>query len=508
MGIGEPETTQRVPSPSFRPLQAIVALGSIQALTMLAGLSRTKVLAVVLGPAGVGVASVIDQIVSLVAQLGSLSIPFIGLKFLARARDGAVDETRRIYDALVMLLVMASIAAAAIATGIATIQPSLFGDGLSPYRWAIIVALIGVPPFAIAPLLRNAMAALERHREAAIATFIGAVLTVASAAIGVTASGLVGLYVANALVLVVMVVGMQWYLGRSLGLGFSTDLSVGSAVRALRSQPGLLKFAASMYVLALTSPLAYLLARSMLLSAHGAIEAGLVAAAYGLGVSIRLVLTQANALYLTPLVSRNSPKAEKTTAVAEYLRILIVLVVLSTLIIVIFPAQWLTLLYSARFLDAIPLVTVFVLAEAMLLVAGVYQALLIGFDDLAGFLVCTVVGQLITIVLARALVAPEGGIGVGVAFLVGNSVILVASATRLLRAHGARQVFVPLAPLVIALFAIGAAGWWIPRANGPAAVWRVGAYAAVCAVAFLVLRPDERRWILRPWQARAAARSR
>ncbi|MGI8497280.1 MAG: hypothetical protein ACR2OG_06835 [Gemmatimonadaceae bacterium] len=47
---------------------------------------------------------------SLVAQLGSLSIPFVGLKFLARARDGAADETRRIHDALVMLLVMASIA--------------------------------------------------------------------------------------------------------------------------------------------------------------------------------------------------------------------------------------------------------------------------------------------------------------------------------------------------------------------------------------------------------------
>ncbi len=83
---------------------------------------------------------------------------------------------------------------------------------------------------------------------------------------------------------------MQWYLGRSLGLGLSTNLSTASAVRALRSQPGLTTFAASMYVLALTSPFAYLLARSMLLSTHGAIEAGFVAAAYGIGVSIRLVL--------------------------------------------------------------------------------------------------------------------------------------------------------------------------------------------------------------------------
>jgi len=475
---------------------------------MLAGLARTKLLAVLLGPAGVGVASVIDQIVSLVAQLGSLSIPFVGLKFLARARNGAAGEMRRIYGALAVLLVVASIVAAAIGAGIATIRPSFFGDALAPYRSVILVALIGVPPFAIAPLLRNAMAALERHRESAVAAFIGAVLTVAAAGIGVKASGLLGLYVANALVLIVMIVGMQWYLGRSLGLGFSTGDGIGSAVRALRSQPGLLTFAASMYLLALTSPFSYLLARSMLLATHGAIEAGLVAAAYGIGVSIRLVLNQANGLYLMPLVNRNVPRSEKSAAVADYLRILIVLVVLSTLIFVLFPSQWLRLLYSTKFLDALPLVTVFVLAEAVLLVAGVYQALLIGFDDPRGFLYCTLAGQLSIIALAWGLVASHGGMGVGVAFLVGNSVMLVTSATRLLRAHGARQVFVPLPPLVIALVAIGAAGWWISRPSGPAAVWKAGAYVAACAIAFLFLRPDERRWLLRPWQAPAAARPR
>ena len=79
--------------------------------------------------------------------------------------------------------------------------PSTFGDGLAPYRTALIVALVGVPPFALAPLLRNAMAALERHREPALAAFFTAVLTVGGAAIGVVSGGLVGLYLANAIVL-------------------------------------------------------------------------------------------------------------------------------------------------------------------------------------------------------------------------------------------------------------------------------------------------------------------
>jgi O-antigen/teichoic acid export membrane protein len=507
MGVASPEAVDSTSSSSFRPLQAIVALGAIQALTMLAGLARTKVLAVLLGPSGVGVASVIDQVVSLVAQLGSLSIPFVGLKFLARSRDDGSDETRRIYVALVVLLAIASVIAAALATGVAAARPTTFGDGLAAYRTVLLVALLGVPPFALAPLLRNAMAALERHRESAVAAFLSAVLTVAGAAIGVAMGGLVGLYVANAIVLLLTIAGMQWYLGNSLGLRLTGSTNAAGAAHALRSQPGLTTFAASMYVLALTSPLAYLYARSLLLSTHGAVEAGLVAAAYGIGVSIRLVLNQANGLYLTPLVNRNIPRAERVAAVAEYLRILIVLVVLSTLVFVLFPTQWLALLYSSKFSPAVSMVAVFVMAEATLLVAGVYQALLIGFDDIAGFLVSTVAGQLLTIALARWLVVPSGGIGVGIAFLAGNAVILVATATRLVQRHEGARVFAPLLPLLVALGATGVAGWWVTRASGPGALWKAIAYVGACGLAVLFLRPDERRWILHPWKAPSSIRS-
>ena len=500
MGVAPPEAVDSAPSSSFRPLQAIVALGGIQALTMLAGLARTKVLAVLLGPAGVGVASVIDQVVSLVAQLGSLSIPFVGLKFLSRARDAGIEETRRMYFALVLLLVLASCVAGGVAVGVAAAQPTIFGDGLAPYRNVLLVALSGVPPFALAPLLRNAMAALERHRESAVAAFLGALLTVAGAVAGVKAGGLVGLYVANAVVLVITIIGMQWYLGGTLGLRLSTNARPGAAAAALRSQPGLTTFAASMYVLALTSPLAYLYARSLLLSTHGAIEAGLVAAAYGIGVSIRLVLNQANGLYLTPLVNRGSPKPERIAAVAEYLRILVVLVVLSTLVFVLFPKQWLDVLYSSEFAAAVPIVAIFVMAEAVLLVAGVYQALLIGFDDIGGFLASTVAGQLLTIALAHWLVVPLAGLGVGIAFLAGNGVILIATATRLLRRHGAARAFAPLAPLLIALAATAAAGWWVVRSTGAGVVSRAVGYVVACGLALLFLRPEERRWLFRPWR--------
>ncbi|HEV2131086.1 MAG TPA: hypothetical protein VGR27_08285, partial [Longimicrobiaceae bacterium] len=89
-----PETPTRA---VFRPLQAILALGGIQALTMAAGLARTKILALLLGPAGLGIVGVIDQTISLVTHLGSLSFPFAAVTFLSRRRGEGGQGFARLY---------------------------------------------------------------------------------------------------------------------------------------------------------------------------------------------------------------------------------------------------------------------------------------------------------------------------------------------------------------------------------------------------------------------------
>ena len=80
-------------------------------------------------------------------------MPFVALKFMSRARDGASGEMRRMYYALVMH------------GGVGVDRcprrsrrrsrygsRRVFGDGLTPYRVsALIIALLGVPPIALAP---------------------------------------------------------------------------------------------------------------------------------------------------------------------------------------------------------------------------------------------------------------------------------------------------------------------------------------------------------------------
>ncbi len=62
---------------------------------MLGGLTffiRTKVLALVIGPAGISVVSVIDQFVQLVMQLSALAIPFAAAPFRGRHGDNNAGE--------------------------------------------------------------------------------------------------------------------------------------------------------------------------------------------------------------------------------------------------------------------------------------------------------------------------------------------------------------------------------------------------------------------------------
>lgn len=506
MEVEAPPTTEPTGPTPLHPIGAIVGLGTIQALTMGAGLARTKVLATMLGPAGMGVASVIDQVVSLAAQVGSISLPFAALKFLSRLSTPAASSSRRqTFAAIVTMLLVASGLAASVALIIAAWHPALFADGLVPYRTALLVAIVGVPPVAVVPMLRNVMAALEAHRSASIATFLAAVATVGASYMGVQTGGLTGLYVANGIVAVATVVGMQHYVTRALGMPFTATVNVRSAVSTLRGEPGLVQFGGALYVLAFTSPIAYLLSRSTLLSTHGAVEAGWVAAAYGIAVSVRLVLHQANTLYLLPLVNRDADKSERIEVVSDYLRILTPVVALSVLGIALFPSLVLVTLYSSTFLSAASFVWIFLIAEAVLLLAGVYQSLLVGFDDTRGLLVGAVAGHLLTIALASILIRPLGAVGMGTAFLAGNSVILLGAALRLRLAHGAARLITPVPFLLVILLAIGTIGWWAAQPTVRSLWWRAAIYASACGIAFALLKPNERRWLLGGWRSPAAA---
>ena len=77
--------------------RVLLSIGAIQVVIMLVALVRAKVLSVLLGPAGYGVASTIDQTVLSTMQLAHLSLPFTAMKFMARRHSDGHDAFERTY---------------------------------------------------------------------------------------------------------------------------------------------------------------------------------------------------------------------------------------------------------------------------------------------------------------------------------------------------------------------------------------------------------------------------
>jgi enterobacterial common antigen flippase len=483
----------------FRPLQAILALGGIQMLTMAAGLARTKILALLLGPEGLGIAGVIDQTVGLVTHLGSLSFPFAALTFLSRER-GQAEAFARLFTAFFRTLLGASVLATTVAIGIALWHTPLLGAELAPYRLAVVIGLAGAPALAATSYLRSVLAAVQRHYQAALFALLGGITLIATSYAGIRLGGLTGLYVGNLIVALMLAPLMFRHLRRA-----GAVVAPGAreaALGVLRRESGLPGFIITIHLLSLFSPVAYLIARVAVLNHHGAFEAGLFYAGYGLAIAVRVVLGQANTLYLTPILNQPTSKAERAAAAADYLRVLVVILTLGGLAIVLFPKEWVFLLYSSQFAAAAAFVAAFMLSEAILLVAGVFQMLLIGFRDVRAHAMIAVAGQVVLAALCLLWVPPLGALGAAFAFIVGHGVILVLLLGRLWHRHRAPAAarFLPLS--VAALGILAGAGWWAAPPEPPAVVWKLLVYVLAAGAFLGLLSAGERRWLLAPLRRR------
>jgi PST family polysaccharide transporter len=466
-------------------------------LSMLAGLARAKIIAVVAGVAGFGVIGVVDNAVAFLTHLGSLSVPTAATRFLPTRRAESDDAFRTLYRALARTLIAASVVTTLIAIAIAVWRPTVFGDELAGYRAVIVVALLGVPVAAFLPFLRSVMALLGKHRGAAMSVFLTSVGLVISSFVGLRLAGLSGLYAGNLLVLLPAALLMRGSLRHTLPAGSGGE---GGALETLRHEKGLVLFCTAMHLLTLAAPLAYLYARLRVFTLHGEEAAGLLAAAFGLAIAVRVVLHQGNALYLAPLVNQPTARAVRSAAAGEYLHTLSVLLVLASLAVVLFPKELLVLLYSPQFLGAAPFVAPFLIGELIMLASAVLQAVLIGFDDLRSQLTNSVAGQLVVVGLVYFLVPARGVMGAAVAIIVGHSVILMLNALRLMRSHHAASVVRTLPLLVIGISTLAAIAWWVIAAS-PALAWKLLAWVLVGALFVTRLRADERRRLLGPWRA-------
>ena len=94
---------------------ALLSIATLQVLTILVGIARSKGLALVLGPAGIGVAGTIDQGILTAVTFGALAMPYTAMKFMARSHSESDAEFRHTGSGFLRLLLVLSLVTAPVA---------------------------------------------------------------------------------------------------------------------------------------------------------------------------------------------------------------------------------------------------------------------------------------------------------------------------------------------------------------------------------------------------------
>ena len=427
-----PSTTGGSRSEVVGNARAIALLGGAQVLMLVGGLVRWKIVAVYLGPAGVGIAGVIDQLALVALQLGSLSIPAIALRFLAVARGQGDAEFARLYRAYLTVVVVGCTVAAGGVGILFLLRPALVSRELVPYTTVFFIALATVPLTGTFTLLRNTLATLQRHWTVAKATIASAVVTAVACIIGVRMAGLPGLYLAS--LGTTLVISVVLHLNVVRGTPAATGGN-SSAMTSLLGNPSALRYAGALYAVGFTVPLSYSMVRSSVLSSQGAEAAGYIAACYTIATGARTSFSQASLQFLTPRASRDAPKAVRAAEVGTYMHTLAIAMAIAALPVVLFPREVLNALFSSRFATAAGFLGLFLLAELMMAFGDAYRTLLLGFDDLMGYVVTTLAAPIAVMAGVYFIVPRYGVSGAGWLQIGAAATALGSSVVRLQMRH-------------------------------------------------------------------------
>lgn len=411
----------------------IATLGGIQVATIAINVLRSKLLAVILGPEGVGVISVVDQSVLLIAQICAVGLPFAAVKFLSRSHSRGPEAFQQTYASLLRTLVILTSAGAVIGLLIVFLRPALLGGELSQYRALMIPAMLGIPAIMLHSFFVNVFAAAGRARVSAVLLFVIALLLVTAAVVGILVDGVTGFYWANLFANYMVVVLALITVRRNLGLTASNQDH--SILKELKTNPEIVTFTLILFAASYTLTVSLFVTRFSVLNDGGEAEAGLLQAAIALAAAINLLLNPANGLYLTPLLNRDIHIHEKTKASLEFQRKLMLVMMAVAMPMVLFAPFLLILLFSSEFVAVSSLLFLFIIAQCVMQLAGVHQALMIGLDDLKAYAILVGAAQLSLGVVAWLLVPRFGLAGAAAGFVLSSLLAFSLTLIRLARKY-------------------------------------------------------------------------
>jgi len=497
---GPPPTEAGAPE-LFRNIQATSVVGALQIGVLFVMLCRSKLLAVLLRPEGIGIVSMLDQLVQFVTQVSAFSLIAAPTRFIARAVVEGRDALVSMYQALLKILLLTLVGGAAITLMLLVLAPQVLGTRLTAYVGGAAVAIVGAPLAGLSMFYANVAAATKGYRVTSLYLFAAAAMSLAAAYVGVRTRGIVGLYYGNLVASAVCVTALIWYLHSVLPLRF--HVRGFRLFSQLEQHRDILAYCGTSYVLTFAQPLAFLIVRSLALDHLGSTQAGYFHAAFAVSSLSSMVLVQAIRVYLEPQVNRTKDDRLKIAAANDFQRTFAILVLLGTLPLVLFPREIIALLFSPAFTPVSGFLFIFVIADCMFLCAQVYGTVVMAVDDFRGFFLAQIAGYILLAVLAALLTPRFGVAGLAWSFVVSRGAVFGLMLGVLALRH---RLFMSArlgAVLLYALAAVlGSAMVFGDRPVTTAAVAaiRIAVFAAIALGTLRFLARDERAWLLTWWR--------
>ncbi len=337
---------------------------------------KMKFVAMLLGPAGLGVISLINQFVQLVVQVSTLALPWAATRFMAVANSRGRDFFEREIKVFFRGIFYLSSLGMAFAALLIWKYDYFLASDFQTYRFLALISVSMVVPLALKGFLLSVFTTAGKYRLSAVIMFWNAALGAGAVLAGAYLAGLQGFFGAQAIVEYATLFYCLVKMVNELGVRpFSGQVKVWEGLKSLEGSFKLVFYGSILYFM---SPSALLAVRFSLLKAGGEQLVGLYQAVHGLVLYIAFAFSQATSLYLDPILKSEMPLEEKLALTGQYLRKVCLTVSSLMILVTVFPELFLQLLYSKAFIAGAGFLFAFMLIEALNLVAGVYVGLLVG----------------------------------------------------------------------------------------------------------------------------------
>ena len=433
----------------------MIAVGLIQLVILVFALIRAKVLAVMLGPEGMGVIGTMDQLVITLTQIAAFGIPFAAMKSMSAAHSTSQDAFRSSYAAFARIMLGLSAVATVLGIAVTEFAPGLL-SGLAEYRGVVRVAMLSVPPTMMTLLIAHTLAAGQMPRSAALYNLAFAASMAMTGLVGAWFAGISGFYIGAAVAGGLTVVVTMIWMTRGIGLSV---LRPGVSIRhelTLRPNVARTALAASLSLVAFSGTM--LIIRYATIEALGEAPTGLLQAALSLALSVGSILATMNGLYLAPSLNRTETNDVKFSKATRFSSRVALLLVAGAVPAALLPSLGLAILFTTAFVPAAMTLILCLIWQCSFQLKTVYLQLLIGVDRPMAAGMASLLSMAVTSACVFAFVGPLGILAGPAALITGEVVSIAFMVARLVRVAGMPVPWGVLGRFIGAGLAIGGAG--------------------------------------------------